>query len=67
MIHCVSTLTFKFHLLLTTETRWFTITWVRESNICNMAYHATAWATTSDKPKPPVCTIVIFPEVLSAQ
>lgn len=39
MIHCISTLTFKFHLLLTIETWCSTINLVRESNICSMAYH----------------------------
>lgn len=66
MIHRISTLTFKFHLLLTIETQRSTITWVRESNICNMADQGYC-VGTSNKPKPPMGAIVIFPEAIGAQ
>lgn len=67
MIHCISTLTFKFHLLLTIETQSSTITWVREFNMQHGIIMATAWAPTTNKSKTPMCAIVIFPEALSAQ
>lgn len=70
MIHGISTLTFIFHLLLTIETWYSTITWIRESrNRTYASWHitASAWAPTSSNPNRPIGAIVIFPEALGVR